>query len=64
MDLPTDNHSKILNSLRILAAEVSTLKRAGLEIDDGQFLAVLDLIDSGLAQVLKKLPPTQTPPND
>lgn len=48
-------HADVLKSLRAIAAEISALKRAGVDIDEGQFLAILDLIESGLQQVLSKL---------
>ena len=56
MTPPTEpHHTDILKSLRAITAEISALKRAGIEIDEGQFLAILDLIESGLQQVLHKL---------
>ena len=51
----SDDHSEVLKSLRAITAEISALKRAGIEIDEGQFLAILDLIESGLQQVLHRL---------
>jgi hypothetical protein len=57
----TSTHADILHSLRALATEITALKRAGIEIDEGQFLAVLDLIDSGLNQVIKKMGGAERP---
>lgn len=55
----THSHTAIVRSLHAITKELAALKRAGLEIDDGQLLSVLDLVDSGLQQVLKHMEPEE-----
>ncbi|MDM8548278.1 hypothetical protein [Candidatus Venteria ishoeyi] len=55
MENQEESHTTIVKSLQAITGEIAALKKAGVEIDEGQLLSVLDLVDSGLQQVLKHM---------